>query len=143
MARDFPRLKIVVSHGCYPWVGDIIMVVQRNRNVYLELSEYEQSPFSEGYIQAANTMIGDKVIFRQRPPLPRFQGTDRALQEAAVQPAGAGKHFLQQRRPIAGALRAEGGLSAVRGSPPRLRPGVPGRERLQQPSWGWETRGET
>ena len=63
MARDFPKLKIVVSHGCYPWVNEIIMVVQRNRNVYLELSEYEQSPFSEGYIQAANTMIGDKVIF--------------------------------------------------------------------------------
>ena len=72
--RDFPKLKIVVSHGCYPWVNEIIMVVQRNRNVYLELSEYEQSPFSEGYIQAANTMIGDKVIFASAHPFLDFKG---------------------------------------------------------------------
>lgn len=74
VARDFPKLKIVVSHGCYPWVNEIIMVVQRNRNVYLELSEYEQSPFSEGYIQAANTMIGDKVIFASAHPFLDFKG---------------------------------------------------------------------
>ena len=84
-----PKLKIVVSHGCYPWVNEIIMVVQRNRNVYLELSEYEQSPFSEGYIQAANTMIGDKSDLRQRPSVSRLQGADRAVQETAFQPAGA------------------------------------------------------
>ena len=71
VARDFPKLKIVVSHGCYPWVNEIIMVVQRNRNVYLELSEYEQSPFSEGYIQAA---IGDKVIFASAHPFLDFKG---------------------------------------------------------------------
>ena len=46
VARDFPKLKIVVSHGCYPWVNEIIMVVQRNRNVYLELSEYEKAGMS-------------------------------------------------------------------------------------------------
>lgn len=63
-----------MSHGCYPWVNEIIMVVQRNRNVYLELSEYEQSPFSEGYIQAANTMIGDKVIFASAHPFLDFKG---------------------------------------------------------------------
>ena len=74
VARQFPTLKIVVSHAAYPWVGEIIMVVQRNRNVYLELSEYEQSPFSEGYIHAANTMIGDKIIFASAHPFLDFKG---------------------------------------------------------------------
>ena len=74
VARDFPKLKIVVSHGCYPWVNEIIMVVQRNRNVYLELTGYVKSPFSEDYIQAANTMIGDKVIFASAHPFLDFKG---------------------------------------------------------------------
>ncbi len=74
VARQFPSLKIVISHGCYPWVNEVIMVVHRNRNIYLELSEYEQSPFAEGYIQAANTMIGDKVIFASAHPFLDFKG---------------------------------------------------------------------
>ncbi len=68
VATDFPDLNIVISHGCYPYVSEVIMVVQRHRNVYIELSEYEQSPFSEGYIQAANTLISDKVIFASASP---------------------------------------------------------------------------
>ncbi len=44
VARDFPELKIVISHGGYPWVNEAIIVAQRNRNVYIELSEYEFSP---------------------------------------------------------------------------------------------------
>jgi len=34
-ARDFPELKIVISHGGYPWVNEAINVVQRNKNVYI------------------------------------------------------------------------------------------------------------
>ena len=68
VATDFPDLKIVISHGCYPYVAEVIMVVQRHNNVYIELSEYEESPFAEGYIQAANTMITDKVIFASASP---------------------------------------------------------------------------
>ena len=73
VARDFPKLKIVVSHGCYPWVNEIIMVVQRNRNVYLELSEYEQSPFSEATFSREHhdRRQGD---LRQRHPFLDFKG---------------------------------------------------------------------
>ena len=55
VARDFPKLKIVVSHGCYPWVNEIIMVVQRNRNVYLELS-------------GTSSRRSPKATFRPRTP---------------------------------------------------------------------------
>ena len=63
VACDFPDLKIIISHGGYPYVSETIMVVQRNANVYLDIAEYEQQPFSEKYIEAANTIISDKVIF--------------------------------------------------------------------------------
>jgi len=73
VATDFPTLKIVISHGCYPWVGEAIMTVHRHRNVYIDLAEYEEQPFSEGYIQAANTLIGDKVLFASAAPFMDFQ----------------------------------------------------------------------
>lgn len=67
-ARDFPELRIIVSHGAYPWVGEMIMVAQRNRNVFLEISEYERFPQSEAYVQAANTIIPDKLLFASAHP---------------------------------------------------------------------------
>ncbi len=73
VARDFPELKIIVSHGGYPWISEMINVAQRNANVYVDLSEYEQSPLSEAYIQAANTMITDKVLYASAHPFVDFK----------------------------------------------------------------------
>ena len=73
VAADFPDLKIVISHGCYPWVNEAVMTVHRNRNVYMDLAEYEEQPFSEGYIQAANSLIGDKLLFASAAPFMDFQ----------------------------------------------------------------------
>lgn len=68
VARDFPELKIVISHGGYPWVNEAIFVTQRNANVYLEVSEFELSPQSEAYIQAAESIIPDQFIFASAHP---------------------------------------------------------------------------
>ena len=68
VARDFPDLKIVISHGGYPWVNEAIIVAERNRNVYMELSEYERHPGAEAYVQAANTIIPDKILFASAHP---------------------------------------------------------------------------
>ncbi len=68
VARDFPELKIVISHGGYPWVNEAIFVTQRNANVYLEVSEFELSPQADAYIQAAKTIIPDQFIFASAHP---------------------------------------------------------------------------
>lgn len=73
VACDFPDLKIIISHGGYPYVNEVIMVVQRNRNVYMDLAEYEEQPFSEKYFEAANTIIGDKILFASAAPFMDFQ----------------------------------------------------------------------
>jgi hypothetical protein len=73
VARDFPDLKIVISHGGYPWVNEAIIVAQRNRNVYIDLSEYEFSPMAEAYVQAANTMIPDKILYASAHPFVDFR----------------------------------------------------------------------
>ncbi|MBP2641991.1 MAG: putative TIM-barrel fold metal-dependent hydrolase [Firmicutes bacterium] len=73
VARDFPELKIVVSHGGYPWVNEMIAVTQRNQNVFLELSEFEFYPMAEAYMQAANTIISDKLLFASAHPFVDFK----------------------------------------------------------------------
>jgi predicted TIM-barrel fold metal-dependent hydrolase len=73
VARDFPELTIIISHGGYPWVNEMIIVCQRNANVYMELSEYEFFPMAEAYIQAINTFIGDKVLYASAHPFVDFK----------------------------------------------------------------------
>lgn len=68
IARDFPELKIVVSHGAWPFVNEMIAVCWRQRNVYMELSEYELFPGSQAYVEAGNTIIGDKILFASAHP---------------------------------------------------------------------------
>ena len=68
VARDCPNLKIVVSHGAWPYVNEMINVAFRNRNVYFEMSEYELFPMSNLYMDAINTIIKDKVVFASAHP---------------------------------------------------------------------------
>lgn len=67
------NIPIVITTGPATLVRGAVMVVQRNANVYLDIAEYEQQPFSEKYIEAANTIISDKVIFSSAAPFMDFQ----------------------------------------------------------------------
>jgi len=75
VARDFPELKIIISHGGYPWVNETIFVAQRNKNVYFDMSEYELFPQAEAYIQAGNTEISDKILYASAHPFQDFKDT--------------------------------------------------------------------
>ena len=68
VATDFPELRLVLSHAGYPFVAETLMMVQRHPNVYLELSEYERMPFAEAYFTAANTFLGDRILFASAHP---------------------------------------------------------------------------
>lgn len=57
-----------MSHGGYPFVNEAIFTCMRNANVYMDLSEYELAPMGDVYVQALNTVIGDKVVFASAHP---------------------------------------------------------------------------
>lgn len=40
LACRYPRLKILIGHGGWPWVTEMLALCQRHRNVYLEFSSY-------------------------------------------------------------------------------------------------------
>ena len=66
-------LKIILSHGGYPWVGEAIGLAIRNSNVYLELSECETQPLSNAYLEAANGPLQDKILFASAHPFFHYQ----------------------------------------------------------------------
>lgn len=68
VARDFPELPLIMSHGGYPYVDESIYVCQRNANVYMDISEYERSPQVATYVRAMNGPIADKVVFASAHP---------------------------------------------------------------------------
>lgn len=63
VAADFPTLKILLSHGCYPQVTELIGLAYRRPNVYLEPSLYFALPGSELFIQATKTTLQNQIIY--------------------------------------------------------------------------------
>jgi predicted TIM-barrel fold metal-dependent hydrolase len=68
VATDFPELKILLSHGGYPWVLEAIALVLRHSNIYMDFSTCESKLMGQNYIQAANEYITDKVVFASANP---------------------------------------------------------------------------
>ncbi|GLS45370.1 amidohydrolase family protein [Methylobacterium brachythecii] len=72
---DFPKLKIVSSHGNWPWVHQILHVAFRRPNLYLS-PDYllANMPGMDDYVQAANTWLSDRVLYASAFP---FAPVDR------------------------------------------------------------------
>jgi len=69
VARDFPELKIVMSHAGYPWVLEAVLLAWKYPNVYLELAAHRPKYLAEpgtGWeplLRFGQSTIADKVLF--------------------------------------------------------------------------------
>ncbi len=78
VAADFPKLKILCSHGAFPYTQEMIAIAWRNDNVYFEPSIYIFMPgAAELIVKAANTIIGDKICFASAFPFAPFSDVHR------------------------------------------------------------------
>jgi len=69
VARDFPRLKIVISHSFWPWVEQSCGLAFRRENVYLLPDLYGMAmPGHLGWVEAANTYLQDRMLFGSAYP---------------------------------------------------------------------------
>ena len=70
VAADFPNLRIVVSHGNWPWVSEILHVAFRRANVYVSPDMYLYNmPGMHEYLKAADGFLADRFIFATAYPL--------------------------------------------------------------------------
>lgn len=65
VAADFPKLKIIISHGGWPWVQEILHVAFRRPNIYISPDMYLfNMPGLQDYVQAANFYLQDRFYLR-------------------------------------------------------------------------------
>ncbi len=73
IARDFPKLNIVVAHGGWPWITAINHVAFRRGNVYVSPDMYALMPGNEGYFQAMNSYLSERYLFATSYPFVPMQ----------------------------------------------------------------------
>ena len=68
VAGDFPELRILISHGGYPWIMEAVAVTQRNSNVFLDFSTCRGKPLFSVLVEACGSVIADSVLFASASP---------------------------------------------------------------------------
>ena len=66
VAKDFPRLKIIVSHAAWPNIMQMMEVAFIRENVYVSPDLYlngVNTPGAQEYIKAAKFFLGDRLLF--------------------------------------------------------------------------------
>jgi len=84
VATDFPELKIVATHGGWPWVTEMVAVAWKHPNVYIDTAgqspKYLAMP-TMGWaplMQLGNSLLQDRILFATRYPLLSYE---RVLKE--------------------------------------------------------------
>jgi uncharacterized protein len=80
VAKDFPRLKIIVSHAAWPNVMPMIEVAFLRENVYVSPDLYMNhvdTPGAEEFIKAARFFLGERLLFGTAYP-------SRPLKESVI-----------------------------------------------------------
>lgn len=70
VARLFPKLRIALSHGGWPFVTEICQLAFNHNNIYIAPDMYMiNAPGSMDYIVAANGLLYDRMIFASAAPI--------------------------------------------------------------------------
>lgn len=74
VVADFPSLKVVVTHGAWPWVHQILHVAYRRPNLYLSPDQYMANmPGMDDWVRAADGFLADRFLYASSYP---FTPTD-------------------------------------------------------------------
>ena len=63
LAADFPSLTIIAAHPSWPWADEALAVARHKSNVFLDLSGYSPKYIPPQYVQFANTLLQDQMLF--------------------------------------------------------------------------------
>lgn len=79
VAGHFPELKIIAGHGGWPWVNELMAVLWRHDNVFMDISAinpaYMTKPGSgwESLLCYGNSLLQDRVLFGTSWPARQFK----------------------------------------------------------------------
>jgi predicted TIM-barrel fold metal-dependent hydrolase len=69
VAADFPKMRIVISHGQWPWIHQILHVAFRRPNVSISPDMYLfDLPGHDDYVKAADSYLADQFVYASAYP---------------------------------------------------------------------------
>jgi predicted TIM-barrel fold metal-dependent hydrolase len=98
VATQFPGLKIVCGHGCWPYVNEIIAVAFKHPTVYVSPDVYHFVPGSEAYVEAANGFMADQLLFGTAYPVRALRKTVEDFKRLPFTPAVLEKALYDNAR---------------------------------------------
>jgi predicted TIM-barrel fold metal-dependent hydrolase len=89
---DFPKLDVVVAHGGWPWVNEILHVAFRRPNLWLSPDMYfSRMPGWEEYVKAADTFLADRMLYASSFPFCPVKAYKDWFQALPIRPANLEK----------------------------------------------------
>lgn len=86
VACDFPGIKIVMNHAGWPWVPEAVAIARKHPDVYLEIGGISPKYIGrertgwEVFLQFANSLLSDQVLFATDSMLPFARAVEEAKQ---------------------------------------------------------------
>ncbi|MET1084698.1 MAG: amidohydrolase family protein [Burkholderiales bacterium] len=74
VARDFPKLNMIVAHGGWPWITATLHVAFRRGNVFISPDMYAFMPGNEAYTAAMNGYLSERFVYASSYPFVPLRG---------------------------------------------------------------------
>lgn len=69
VASDFPTLRIVAGHACWPFIEEMIGVAYRHENIYISPDSYLYMPAATELIRATGDLLQDQFLWASSYPV--------------------------------------------------------------------------
>jgi predicted TIM-barrel fold metal-dependent hydrolase len=102
LAADFPNLTIIAAHPSWPWADEGLALARHKANVFLDLSGYLPKYIPPQYIQFANTLLQDQMVFGSDYPFIPPERWLADFEEAGFRPQVREKILLLNARRLLG-----------------------------------------
>lgn len=87
VALKYPDLKIIVAHGCWPWVTQICAVALMCPNVYIMPDLYPHMPEQEGFFDAVRAGLEGQLLYGSSYPAMSLPASARVMRGVDFSPA--------------------------------------------------------
>lgn len=104
LATSYPKLKIILGHGCWPWIQETLGVAFKHPNVFISPDIYFFAPSSSAYIEAIDGALQDQFLFATAYPLRPLVQTVQDCRAFSLAPSVAEKFFSLNARSLLGTL---------------------------------------